>query len=158
MIMTRRIPDKDIEDGKDLFRATLWTKHLKATPGRLAILEILDGEKDPLSVEELNKKLSSHDLIVALNSVTIYRALNALVKVGLVNKTNAGKAHASYEMAFGKPHHHHITCISCGDMEDVHGCDSKYLIISAREHLKKFKSIQSHSLEFLGLCRKCEDN
>lgn len=155
--MTRRIPDQEIEDGKDLFRAMLWMKRLKATPGRLAIIEILNKEKEPLSVDELKKKLSGRDLIIDLNSVTVYRALDVLVKVGLVNKTNAGKAHATYEMAFGKPHHHHITCTSCGDMEDVHGCDSKDLNISARAHLKKFKSVQSHSLEFFGLCRKCEE-
>ena len=103
VIMTRRIPDQDIEDGKDLFRAMLWMKHLKATSGRLAILEILDEEKAPLSVDELKKKLSGHQFTISLDSVTIYRALDSMLKVGLVNKTNAGKAHASYEMAFGKP-------------------------------------------------------
>ena len=145
------IPDKDLEDGKDGFRAMLWSKRFKATAGRLALLEILDKEKIPLSVVELVKKLPDQ------NQASIYRALEALVKARLVIRINSGKAHASYEVALGRIHHHHAVCTSCGLVEDIVNCDSQELNVSARAQLKKFKSIESHSLEFFGLCKKCEE-
>jgi len=149
--MTRRIPDEDLKDGKDEFRAMLWSKRFKATSGRMALLEALDKEKEPLSVVELEKKLPSMD------SPTIYRTLQALVKARLVSRINTGKAHASYEVALGRIHHHHAICTLCGLVEDVMNCDSQELNASVRVHLKKFKLIKNHSLEFFGLCRKCED-
>jgi Fur family ferric uptake transcriptional regulator len=155
--MTRRIPDQDLEDGKDELRVMLWMKRLKATPGRIVLLEALEKEKSPVSVLEIEKKLSASKSAVSLGSAAIYRALETLVKARLVSKINTGKVHSSYEMIFGRKHHHHAVCTSCGLMEDVSVCDADDLNTMARVHLKNFKSIQSHSLEFFGLCKKCEE-
>lgn len=78
----------------------------RATPGRLALLRVLEHGRGPQSVAELRKKLP------ALNQVTLYRALDALVSAGLVRR---GENHriAHYEYA-QKPHHHHLVCADCG--------------------------------------------
>jgi len=155
--MTRRIPDQDLEDGKDELRAMLWLRNLKTTSGRLAILEVLRKEKEPLSVAEIESALLKSNPDATPGYATIYRTLEVLAKATLVNRINTGDAHSSYELNFGRKHHHHAVCTSCGLIEDIANCDSEELNISARAHLKNFKSIQSHSLEFFGLCRKCEE-
>jgi Fe2+ or Zn2+ uptake regulation protein len=78
----------------------------RATPGRLALLQVLEKEPRPLTVAQLEEKLSM------LNTVTLYRALDFLVSARLVRRGIDGRA-AHYAYA-GRPHHHHMTCIDCG--------------------------------------------
>jgi Fe2+ or Zn2+ uptake regulation protein len=79
----------------------------RATPGRLALLAVLEREQTPLSVPRLQKKLP------CLNQVTLYRALDALAAAGLIRKGVGADRTAHYEYA-GRPHHHHLVCTDCG--------------------------------------------
>jgi Fur family ferric uptake transcriptional regulator len=125
---------------------------MKATKPRIELVEFLFIEKRPVPISDIYKNIGEKS-----GMTTVYRTLERLVKSGIVQKIQNSKDDcAFYEIRYGRPHHHHIICTSCGDMEDVLGCDPIELNISAHAHLKKFKSIQSHSLEFFGLCRKCE--
>ena len=130
----------------------LWMHKLKATKPRLELFELLSKEKEPLSAANIYKKIGAKG-----TRATIFRTLEQFCKTGLAVKIqNPLEDHSLYEINCGRPHHHHATCTLCGDTEDVSGCDPKDLDASACAHLKKFKSIQSHSLEFFGLCRTCE--
>jgi Fur family ferric uptake transcriptional regulator len=154
-INEQMLAEKDVKrfPVKSEAHSFLWMHNLKATKSRLNLFELLSNEKEPLSANEIHIRLGSKGALA-----TTYRTLDHLCSTGLVSKVqHQNKTHALYEIRFGREHHHHAICLSCGDMEDVSGCDAQYLNASARAHLKKFKSIQSHSLEFFGLCRKCED-
>ena len=144
--------DKD-EEFESEAHALLWSCGMKATKPRLEIIESLFKEKKPLSIADIYAGIKSK-----VDLATMYRVLEQLCKVGKVTKIQNPKNNSfMYEIRYGRSHHHHITCTTCGEMEDVIGCDADDLNTSARAHLKKFKSIQSHSLEFFGLCRKCEN-
>ncbi|HWB34155.1 MAG TPA: transcriptional repressor [Candidatus Paceibacterota bacterium] len=78
----------------------------RATPGRLALLAVLERERKPMTVHELQHKLPS------LNQVTLYRALDALVDAGLVYRGESARV-THYEYA-KRPHHHHLVCADCG--------------------------------------------
>lgn len=121
----------------------------KATPGRLALLELLSHEHKPLSVEAVAKRLKG-----TLNEVTLYRALEAFTKAGLVRRVDLGHDHAHYEILVNRGHHDHVVCTKCGAVEDVEGCA---LVPLQKTALKQshFKSIYSHNLEFFGVCRTC---
>ena len=129
----------------------LWSVRLKATPGRIALLEALQGEPHPISVDDLQKKLSKK-----LNRVSVYRALEDLVEASLVRRIDISKDHALYEMSVGRKHHHHAVCTSCGHIEDISGCHTQELMKEARRGAKGFSRIEDHSLEFFGICKKCE--
>lgn len=86
----------------------------KATPGRLALLRVLEGAHKPLTVKELEKSLRR------LNPVTLYRALESLVQAGLVRRGVSGRV-AHFEYA-GKPHHHHMVCVDCGFNKACNTC------------------------------------
>lgn len=90
---------------------------LKNTHGRMAIMGLLQSE-GPLSHEEIMTKLSG----VAINRVTIYRALDSFVQAGIAHRVGAGDR--VWKFALCGHHHHHIghchphfVCKSCGKIE-----------------------------------------
>ncbi len=96
-------------DAKDELRVS----GFRATPGRLALLEILRRANKPLSIKEMLH-------YSALDQVSLYRALDALVAVGLVRKGVQERV-AHFEYA-AKPHHHHLVCADCGFIRDCKTC------------------------------------
>ncbi|MBP2627050.1 MAG: zur 1 [Firmicutes bacterium] len=84
---------------------------------------------------------------------TIYRNLNLLTEIGVLNIINIKSRDVSvFEVVTN--HHHHLICLDCGQMECLDYCpiagDSEKM---AEE--KEFK-IVGHSLEFYGYCCKCQ--
>lgn len=131
------------------FKTLLKKGGYRVTPGRVAILQVLELSKRPLSVAQVVKRLPS-----TLNQTTVYRALEALALSGFVRKVNLHHAHTHYELVVGVKHHHHIIC-ECGFIEDIENCDTHNLEKVALKKSRGFTSLQSHSLEFFGTCKKC---
>lgn len=115
---------------------------LKATPARLRVLSALAGLHKPAGIQEL----SSAANLRAMDTVTLYRALDAFMKAGLVREVNLRHGHADYELADW--HHHHAVCTSCGTVEDLDWCPVGVAPV------KRFAVID-HALELFGLCRAC---
>jgi Fur family transcriptional regulator, ferric uptake regulator len=126
---------------------------VKATPARMAILDLLMSEKHPISGPSLMKKLKKSSE-VSFDEATLYRSLEALVQSGLIHRVHISHDQSYYESALRK-HHHHVVCISCGDIEDVDECAYEVHLKAAAFGLKKFKGIDRHSLEFFGTCNSC---
>lgn len=143
-------PDFHDETLEGQLRAYLWGSRIKATDARIDIIKLLSKESYPLTVQAITDKLGP-----SYNFRTVYRALDVLAEAELVNRVDFGHDHAHYEIALGRKHHHHAVCTSCGEVEDVMDCATGKIDEMAHG-LKKFKHIRSHSLEFFGLCRKCE--
>ncbi len=123
---------------------------LRATPGRLKLLTLLQKEPTPVTVTYLERKMRGE-----LNQVTLYRALEALAKVGIVSRVNFEHDHAHYELTVDRPHHHHVVCRSCGHVEDIEVPHSSAPEKDALKGTKEFARIDSYSLEFFGACRAC---
>lgn len=123
---------------------------LKVTQGRIAILELLDREKKPLSILQISKGLKGN-----IDQTTIYRTLESLVIAGVVEKINLQNSHTSYELTIGHSHHHHLVCNRCGKTEDIANCDSENFQKLALKKSKEFSVIKNHSLEYFGVCRTC---
>jgi len=51
-------------------------------------------------------------------------------------------------------HHHHLVCTSCGRVQDVEANVVEKLENEIQKN-KNFK-VQSHSMEFFGLCSACQ--
>ena len=131
----------------------LWTHKLKATKPRLQIFELLSKENVPISIADISKRFDAN-----MAKSTIFRILETFREAGFVTKVKSPFNDRSlYEFSSNRSHHHHATCISCGTIEDIVDCEQYKVNAAACLQLKKFKSIQSHSLEFFGLCKKCED-
>ncbi len=123
---------------------------LRATEGRISLLALLSREHKPLSVDAIQFRMSS-----SVDTVTIYRSLEALENAGIVTRSGLGHDHAHYELATGRPHHHHAVCVSCGTVEDVEISHGKSPEKEALKAVKGFATMSRYSLEFFGTCKKC---
>lgn len=121
---------------------------LKATRGRIALLEALFDAARPVSAEDMHSRVNSVDL------VTVYRTLQSLVEASVVREVRFKDSVVRYEVAESM-HHHHLVCIGCGDVDELPDCNLNSLEFMALKQSKKFVSIDEHSLEFFGTCVQC---
>jgi Fur family ferric uptake transcriptional regulator len=121
----------------------------KATPSRLAILGIFDTTKRPLSAQEIIDLLPH-----STDQATIYRALRTFKTKGLIHQIDLRHNHAHYELT-NLAEHHHLICLRCGRVEDVHQCNIETLEKTILGDAKHFAEIKQHSLEFYGVCKVC---
>lgn len=128
---------------------------LRRTPGRIALLKLLTAEKRPVTVGYLQIKLQRGAQAIDMDTVTLYRALEAFLERGIVVQFDFGHGHAHYELAHDRPHHHHAVCESCGKIEDVPAQDRPDLMAATLRKAAGFVRLDRHSLEFYGLCVSC---
>lgn len=124
---------------------------LKATPTRLAILKMLETKTTPVDVATIMENLESSGLRV--DPATVFRIINLFTQKGLTSKLSLNEGKFRYEIA-SKGDHHHLICQSCGKMEDV--ADPWISSLEKTIEKKKGFKIKSHSLEFFGICLKCQ--
>ena len=128
--------------------ANLATAGLRVTKQRRAMLEVLSKVNKPLSAEETysNLKKGSCDL------VTVYRSLEQLERVGVVQLGVRENGTKVYCLSHGNDHHHHLTCRSCGRTEKVDVCMGDEL-----EKVGKALGFSelSHIMEVYGVCPEC---
>lgn len=124
---------------------------LRATPGRVRVLEVLASLAMPVRITELQKHLGKN----TPDTVTLYRALDALVAAKLVTRADLQHGHAHYELAVGRSHHHHAVCTTCGKIEDIEVTHAPEPEREALKRAKGFASIDTYALEFFGTCATC---
>lgn len=127
-------------------------KGCKITPQRRIIIQsLLKFDKFPTALELCNDIRETNPEI---GMDTVYRTLNLLVEIGVVNQINLpGKDTKIFELSLGE-HHHHLVCLCCGAADCLDYCpvDEKELQKAAG---LKFH-IVGHSLELYGYCEKCK--
>lgn len=129
-------------------------KGKKLTLTRRAIIEMLLSSHTLLSAPEIQGKLE--DLGISVNKTSVYRELQFLLNHKIIQEVSLKSGVTHYESAL-LPHHHHVTCTSCGESKDI---DTKSLDDSLGKLEKEITSqgfsVSEHSLEFYGLCPKCK--
>ncbi len=134
---------------KEDFRAVLRKSGYKATPSRLAILGVFSKTKNPLSAQEIINSLPAD-----FDQATVYRTLKSLKAKGVIRQIDLRHNHAHYELA-DIADHHHLICLGCGRIEDVHHCEVEAIQGTILRSSKHFAKIKTHTLEFYGTCKAC---
>lgn len=123
---------------------------IRETPIRKAILSIFESSKTPLSAQDIE----SHKNLATLHpdTVTIYRTLETFCDAGIIRRIELQEGKFRYELE--REHHHHIVCVSCGKIQDIHDCIDE----PTQRRIEKETgfTIQRHSLEFFGVCADCK--
>jgi Fe2+ or Zn2+ uptake regulation protein len=130
-------------------RQSLKAKNLKIMPARLKVLDILTHNKSPISIAQITARLPKG----VFDTVTVYRAMETLLEVGLARQVLLNNRSALYETA-ERAHHHHLICRDCGVVEDVKRCNVEKITDRVLQN-SNFSDITSHSLEFFGVCNSC---
>lgn len=119
---------------------------------RQALLELLDSQPCALSAIEIEDALRAGDRPVGRAS--IYRILDELERLDLVQRVQVGQTMARYEpVRDGSGHHHHLVCDSCGVVMPFTDPDLERAIdrLSGRVPMR----VQEHEIVLHGSCRDC---
>ena len=131
----------------------------RMTIPRRIILDLLLKTEGHLLAKEIYLKVNKKYPDIGLT--TIYRTLDLLVKMGLINKFEFGEGQSRYELAWDfKEHHHHLVCLKCGeiiDYNDFINDEVKFFNKIQKFLSKKYQfSINNHEVYFYGKCCVCK--
>ena len=142
----------------DYSRKILTDRRVSITNPRIIVLEELLASKNPLTIDELQKKLKNK-----VAKSTLYRVLNDLKKIQILNEFSTPDNLTVVELILeGDIHHHHLFCSDCGEIIDIEMGDEFEKTLS--EEIKRIEknfnfSIEDHRLELFGkcteLCKNC---
>ncbi|WP_457622684.1 Fur family transcriptional regulator [Persephonella sp.] len=123
---------------------------LKYTPQREAIFRKIISTKGHFEIEDLVHKIKTKNMSVS--RATVYRTLNILKEMGLVNEVIKYGNKTIYEVAL-KEHHDHLICKKCGKIIEFHSDEIEKLqdkICNKYDFKPEF-----HRLEIFGICKEC---
>lgn len=119
---------------------------------RLALVQLLDSQTCALSAIEIEDELRARKRSVARAS--IYRILDELERLHLVQKVQVGQDTARYEpMRTGDEHHHHLVCESCGTITPFTDAGLEDAIRSVSRRLPM--RVAEHEIVLRGACQTC---
>jgi Fe2+ or Zn2+ uptake regulation protein len=120
------------------------------TPQRELLLRTLEEAGGHLDAEELFLLAREHDPRLSLS--TVYRTLNVLKKMGLVEELHLGEEHHHYEVT-SPAEHHHLICTKCGAVIEF---ESRLIEQMKREVAEEHGfEISGMHVDLMGLCARC---
>nr|WP_263313223.1 Fur family transcriptional regulator [Mammaliicoccus sp. Marseille-Q6498] len=129
----------------------------KLTPQREATVRVLlENEADHLSAEDVYLKVK--DKAPEIGLATVYRTLELLAELKVVDKINFGDGVARFDLRKegAKHFHHHMVCMECGTVDEI----EEDLLEDVERRVEKdfnFK-ILDHRLTFHGICYRCRED
>jgi Fur family transcriptional regulator, ferric uptake regulator len=124
----------------------------RAGQARRALVQQLDSQTCARSVLEIEDALRTGGRPVARAS--IYRILDELERLRLVQKVQVGQEMARYEpIRSGDGHHHHLVCDSCGTVTPFtdEGLETAIRKLSRRVPMR----VAEHEIVLHGACQDC---
>ncbi|SDB91794.1 transcriptional regulator [Pelagirhabdus alkalitolerans] len=136
-------------------------KHLhaqsyKLTPQREATVRVLlEREEDHLSAEDVYLLVKEKAPEIGL--ATVYRTLELLTELSIVDKINFGDGVSRYDLRKeGATHfHHHLVCMQCGTVEEI--IEDLLEDVEHRVENEWGFLVKDHRLTFHGVCRDCQN-
>jgi Fur family ferric uptake transcriptional regulator len=122
----------------------------RATPARRLLLQALVGSREHLSAEELATEVRSHAPDVHLS--TVYRNLEELERLGVVDSTRFGDGPATYHLSSAP--HGHLVCEKCGSMTEVP--DEMFADLVRSVRARYGFAVNPHRLAVTGYCAGCQ--
>lgn len=138
-----------------------WTEtaltRLRAASGRKGgarqlVVELLGEQDCCLSAQEIHDRVRARGERVGIASV--YRALDGMDALGLVQRIDLGDGVARFEPAHaGGDHHHHLVCDDCGKVEPFEDA----VLETAIERVADGRgySVAAHDVVLRGACEDC---
>jgi Fur family ferric uptake transcriptional regulator len=143
--------------GSETGKAADWTGHAlhslseagyRRGGSRRRVVELLGRQDCATTALELDGQLGE------VGRASVYRAIEQLEELGLIQKIDIGGDSAAYEKIDPKGHHHHhLVCNDCGKVipfEDEN-LETAIHSISARDDFQ----IESHDITLRGTCHSC---
>ena len=131
-------------------RQELNVSGLRITNQRASILEIIRRGQGHLDADEVYRLAREKQPRLSLS--TVYRTLQTLKKLGLVEEVHFDETHHHYE-AKSPAEHHHLVCLGCGRVVEFHYSLARLVKRNIAE-AKDFK-ITGSEVRMTGYCPRC---
>ena len=123
---------------------------MRITNQRALIMEIIRRGRGHLDADEIHRQAREKEPRLSLS--TVYRTLNVLKELNLVDELHFDENHHHYEV---KPstEHHHLKCLDCGKVVEFSYPLSNYL----KENVPAAKDfdITDTEVNMSGYCARC---
>ena len=134
-------------------RELLNTAELRITSQRALILEVIRQGQGHLDADEVYRRAKRKQPRLSLS--TVYRTLQKLKNLGLIEELHFDEAHYHYEI---KPstEHHHLVCLGCGKIIEFECPMSQEM----KENVSREKGFEVTDVEvqMTGYCPACREN
>jgi Fur family ferric uptake transcriptional regulator len=135
-------------------RAELRRQKIRGGGARAAVVDLLGAQHCCLPAQEIWERLRSSRHSASLASV--YRALELLHELGLVQRIEVGEGAARYEPALpGGEHHHHVVCDDCGAITAFSDERLEHAIEGLERRLRH--RVSAHEVVIRGACPRCAE-
>jgi Fur family ferric uptake transcriptional regulator len=124
---------------------------------RRAVLELLDGQTCALTALEIEDALRARGNSRRVSRASVYRILEELERLRLVQRVETGQAMVRYErVSEREEHHHHLVCDECGLVMPFSDAGLERAI----DRLSKTVplTVSEHEIVLHGSCRDCRDD
>jgi len=139
----------------------VWEEHALAALGeagyrrggaRTAVVEALAGHDCAVTALALEEELRRRD--VSIGRASVYRALEVLEELALVQRFEIERGLAAYErVSPDGHHHHHAICRRCGRMEPFEDRNLERAIAQVADEVDF--EVAEHDVVLRGLCERC---
>lgn len=156
-----RAADGDAPHAHDAPSAEEWRAHAVAEVARAghrsggaraAVIASLAEQECCRSAQEIFDQLRGEGRRVGIASV--YRVLDLLVSLGLVQRLDLGGGTARYEPALpGGEHHHHLVCVDCGEVRPFE--DPQLERVLEGTATRSDYTVEGHDVVLKGHCPDC---
>lgn len=143
---------------QDIFKRMLKERGLKVTGQRLLVLETMAAHPgEHLTAEEIFDLARVKTPKIGL--ATIYRALQVLVDLHVIEKLSFDDGFARYELCRnlgdGKHRHHHAICLGC---RAVFSLEEDLLDALEQDLMERLGfAVTDHEVKLYGYCRACRE-
>lgn len=148
--------ERALEARIDKVKQQLQSQGYKLTPQREATVRVLlENEEDHLSAEDVFMLVKEKAPEIGL--ATVYRTLELLNEMHVVEKLNFGDGVARYDLRTesSKHHHHHLICVQCGSVSEI--MEDWLLPLEDKLEQEFGFTVLDHRLDFQGICAKCNE-
>ncbi len=145
------MPEKNNAESQVLIKtvAAIRSHGGRVTPARRAVISAIVEATGHVSADEIFIAVQSRSPEIHLS--TVYRTLDALEKLGVVEHVHLGHGRAVYHLEENL--HQHLVCESCGIILEAPNDITKLLESELEERLG-FRT-RAHHFSILGLCKNC---
>lgn len=141
-------------DWRELAESTIAKAGLRSGGARNAVIELLGKQDCAMTAREIDRALGNRGKR-GVGRASVYRALEQLEELGLVQRLDVGQGFAMYEpLVPGGEHHHHMVCDHCGKLIPFEDSSLERSIeqVSKRVNFK----VEGHDVSLHGTCADCK--
>jgi Fur family ferric uptake transcriptional regulator len=153
MVRGAEIPTPPAVDWIERAEADLRAAGHRASGPRSAVLVLIGNQECVLSAREIADELRAGGREVGV--ATVYRTLELLESLRLVQRLDVGGGSARFEPALpgGEHHHHHLVCDRCGRVTPFDDAKLERAIADLGRRLDH--SVGDHDVILRGECPRC---